>query len=68
MEKMKSDIIFIGEFANILLDGFFGAFEIVIVEIKSDKNISLMKLLDDTYCVTSESEGTINHDISLCRA
>ena len=55
MEKMKGDSVFFGKCSDHLFYGFFGAFEIVIVEIKSNKNISLMELLDDACCMTPES-------------
>lgn len=68
VKEMKSDATFFRKFANTLLDGFFGAFEIIVIEIESDKNISLVEFLDDTYCMTPKSEGAVNHNIPSSRA
>lgn len=68
MEEMKCDSMFFCKCPNILFDMLFGTFQIVIIEIKSDKDISFVEFLYNPDCMTSESEGAINHDILLCRA
>lgn len=68
MEEMESNSIISCEYSDILLDCLFGAFEIVVIEIKSDKNISSMEFLDNSHRMTPESEGAIDHDIPSSRA
>ena len=68
MDAMNSDSIVSCKLSNTFFNGFSGALEIVIVEVKPDEYISSMKFLYDSYGMSPKSEGAINHDISLCSA
>lgn len=59
---------FFDSVSNAFFDYFPSTFEIVVIEIKSDKYISSVQFLDNSDCMTPESEGAVNHDILLCRA
>ncbi len=68
MDAMDSNSIVSCKTSNTFFNGFFGATQIVIIEVKPDEYISSMKFFYNSYSMSSKSEGAINHDISLCSA
>lgn len=68
VEEMEGDSMVSRKLPDIFFDMLFGAFEIVVIEIEPDKDVSLMKFLDDSHSMTSEPEGAVDHDIPLSRA
>lgn len=68
MKEMNDDSIFSSKCSDTFFYGVSRALKIVIIEVETDENVSLMKFLDDSDCMSGEPECTINHNISLCRA
>lgn len=68
MDAMDVDPRVSCKFSDIFFDRSSGALEIIVIKIESDKNIPFVKSLDDSYRMTPESEGAVDHDIPLCSA
>lgn len=68
MDSVNGDSRFFCKCSNTLFYDFSSTFEIVIIEIKPDEDISFMEFLNNSHSMSTKSEGAVNHDISLCSA
>ena len=65
---MNGNVFLFQSVSNTFFDIFPSVFEVVVVEIEPDKQVSVVQFLDDFRGVTSESERAVHYDISLCGA
>ena len=68
MEEVKCYPILFSKYSNTLFYDGPSVLQVVIIEIESDKNVPFVQFLNNSYGMTPESEGAVDHYIPLCRA
>ncbi len=67
MEEMECYTILLCKYSNTLFYNGPSVCQVIVIEIEPDKNIPFVQFLNNSYGMTPESEGAVNHYIPLRR-